>query len=104
MYSILITFLLVVFLAVAFSLQNADPIKINFFWTFEVSLVLVLLTALACGVLLSIIASLPSFFKKSRLIAQQQKTIAQLKQAATEVQLEQTETEHKQLSVHPDVL
>ena len=93
MYSILLTFLLVVFFAVAFSLQNADPIKINFFWTFEASLVLVLLTALACGVLLSIIASLPSFIKKNRLIAQQQKTIAKL---------EQTASEYKQLPVHLD--
>jgi len=72
MYSVLITFLLVLFFAVAFSLQNSDPIILNFFsWTFQGSLVVVLLTALACGVMLSIVASLPSFIKKSRLIAQQ---------------------------------
>ena len=94
MYSILITFLLVLFFAVAFSLQNSEPIIINFFsWTFQGSLVVVLLTALACGVALSVIASLPSFIKKSRLIAQQQKTIAQL---------EHTATEHKQLPVTSD--
>ena len=94
MYSVLLTFLLVLFFAVAFSLQNSEPIIINFFsWRFQGSLVVVLLTALACGVLLSVIASLPSFIKKSRLIAQQQKTIAQL---------EQTAAEHKQLPVNPD--
>jgi hypothetical protein len=53
----------------------------------------VLLTALACGVILSIIASLPSFIKKSRLIAQQQKTIAKL---------ERTAAEQKQLPFNPD--
>jgi uncharacterized integral membrane protein len=96
MYSALITFLLVLFFAVAFSLQNSEPIILNFFsWTFQGSLVVVLLTALACGVILSIIASLPSFIKKSRLIAQQQKTIAKL---------EQTVAEQERLSVNPDPL
>ena len=79
MYSVLIIFLLVLFFAVAFSLQNSEPIILNFFsWTFQGSLVVVLLTALACGVMLSIVASLPSFIKKSRLITKQQKTIAEL--------------------------
>ena len=96
MYSALITFLLVLFFAVAFTLQNSEPIILNFFsWTFQGSLVVVLLTALACGVILSIIASLPSFIKKSRLIAQQQKTIAKL---------EQTVAEQEQLPVNPDPL
>jgi len=94
MYSVLIIFLLILFFAVAFSLQNSEPIILNFFsWTFQGSLVVVLFTALAFGVLLSIVASLPSFIKKSRLIAQQQKTIAQL---------EQTVAEQKQLPVKPN--
>ncbi len=96
MYSALITFLLVLFFAVAFSLQNSEPIKIDFFsWTIEASRAVVLLTALACGVMLGVIASLPSFIKKSRLIAQQQKTIAQL---------ERSVEEQKQLPVNPDPL
>jgi uncharacterized integral membrane protein len=96
MYSALIIFLLVLFFAVAFSLQNSEPIILNFFsWTFEASRAVVLLTALACGVLLGAIASLPSYMKKRRLIAQQQKTIAQL---------EQTVEEQKQLPVNPDPL
>ena len=94
MYSVLLTFLLVLFFAVAFSLQNSEPIIINFFsWRFQGSLVVILLTALACGVLLSVIASLQSFIKKRRLIAQQQKTIAQL---------ERTTFEQKQLPVNPN--
>jgi len=99
MYSALITFLLVLFFAVAFSLQNSEPIILNFFsWTFQGSLVVVLLTALACGVILSIIASLPSFIKKSRLIAQQQKSIAKLERTVAE------HNEPKQLPVHTDPL
>ena len=99
MYSALITFLLVLFFAVAFSLQNSEPIMLNFFsWTFQGSLVVVLLTALACGVILSIIASLPSFIRKSRLITQQQKTIAKLERIVAE------HNEAKQLPANPDPL
>lgn len=102
MYSVLLTFLLVLFLAVAFSLQNSEPIIINFFsWRFQGSLVVVLLTALACGVLLTVIASFPSFLKKRRLIAQQQKTIAELERTIAE-QTPQPETEA--VVVHTPVL
>ena len=96
MYAALITFLFVLFFAVAFSLQNSEPIKINFFSTFEASLVVVVLAAVVCGVILSLIASLPSFIKKSRVIAQQQKTIAKLERIVAE------HNEHKQLTVEPD--
>jgi len=84
MYSTLIIFLFVLFFAVAFSLQNSEPIKINFFSTFEVSLVVVVLTSLACGFVLTLIASIPSFIRKSRLIAQQQNTIAKLERIVAE--------------------
>ena len=81
----LIAALLLVFLAVAFSLQNSVPITIQFFaWTFEGSLVLVLLTALALGVIISLLASLPSQIKKNRLIVQQQKKIEDLEHSMTE--------------------
>lgn len=86
MYSVLIAFLLLLFLVVAFSLQNSQPITINFFtWTFQGSLVVVLLTALACGVMLSVLASLPASLKRSRLIAHQQKTIAALERSVAEL-------------------
>lgn len=91
----LVLALLIVFLAVAFSLQNNEPITIHFFaWTFEGSLVLVLLTTLALGVIISVLASLPSQIKKNRLIAQQHKTISDL---------EQSLTEHKRSSVHTGI-
>ena len=99
MYSVLLIFLLILFFAVAFSLQNSEPIILNFFsWRFQGSLVVVLLTALACGVILTVIASLPSFIKKSRLISQQQKTIAKLERIVAE------HNEAKQLPVNPDPL
>lgn len=86
MYSALIAFLLLLFFAVAFSLQNSDTIIINFFaWTFQGSLVVILLTTLALGVVLSVLASLPSYIKKSRLVAQQQKTIATLERSLAEL-------------------
>jgi len=97
MYSVLLTFLLVLFFAVAFSLQNSEPITIDFFsWTLEASRAVVLLTALSCGVLLGVLASLPSFIKKSRLITQQQKTIAKFERIVAE------QNEQKQLPVNPD--
>jgi len=75
----LVVALILVFLAVGFALQNNEPITIHFFsWTFEGSLVLVLLTTLALGIIISVLASLPSQIKKSRTIAQQQKTIIKL--------------------------
>jgi uncharacterized integral membrane protein len=94
MYSVLIAILLLLFLVVAFSLQNAQPIIINFFgWTFQGSLVVVLLTALACGVVLSVLASLPSYIKKCRLIAQQQKTIATLERSVAEMKRPQEKSQ-----------
>jgi uncharacterized integral membrane protein len=86
MYSALMVLLLLLFFAVAFSLQNSEPIVLNFFaWTFQGSQAVVLLTALAAGVGLTVLASLPSYFKKSRLIAQQQKTIAALERSVAEL-------------------
>lgn len=78
----LLAALLLLFLAVAFALQNAATVTIQFLgWVFEGSLALVLLTALATGVVLTVLASLPSQIRRTRLIAQQQKTIAQLERA-----------------------
>jgi uncharacterized integral membrane protein len=87
MYSALIAFLFLLFFAVAFSLQNSELVIINFFaWTFQGSLVVVLLTATGLGVVLCVLASLPSYIKKTRLIARQQKTIATLERSVAELQ------------------
>lgn len=94
MYSALIAFLLLLFLTVAFSLQNSEPIIINFFaWTFQGSLVIVLLTAMALGVVLSVLASFPSYIKKNRLITQQQKTIATLERSVADLKKPQAKSQ-----------
>ncbi|MBA3966674.1 MAG: LapA family protein [Nitrospirales bacterium] len=86
MYSALLALLLLLFFAVAFSIQNSEPIILNFFaWTFQGSRAVMLLTALALGVSLTLLASLPSYIKKSRLIAKQQKTIATLEKSVIEL-------------------
>jgi len=90
----LIAFLLILFFAVAFSLQNAEPIIIHFFGLrFEGSLVIILLTALAFGVMLTVLTSLPSQIKKRRLISRQQKTIADLERKIHESMTESEPTE-----------
>ncbi len=115
MYSVLLTILVVLFFAVAFTLHNPEPITILFFsWTFEGSLAVILLTTLACGALLGVCASLPSFVKKRRLMTQQQKIITKLEhtvdeqsrlitqQKTTIGNLEQSLNEPKGTVLHPD--
>lgn len=86
MYSALLALLLLLFFAVAFSIQNSEPIILNFFaWTLQGSRAVMLLTALALGVSLTLLASLPHYIKKNRLIAKQQKTIATLERSVTEL-------------------
>jgi uncharacterized integral membrane protein len=86
MYSALLALLLLLFFAVAFSIQNSEPIILNFFaWTFQGSRAVLLLTALALGVGLTVLASLPSYIKNRRLIARQQKTIATLERSVAEL-------------------
>lgn len=85
MYSALLALLLLLFFTVAFSIQNSEPIILNFFaWTFQGSRALMLLTALALGVGLTVLAALPIYIKKIRLIAKQQKMIATLEQSVAE--------------------
>lgn len=94
MYFVLIVFLFLLFFAAAFSLQNSEPIIINFFaWTFHGSRSVVLLMALGLGVVLSVLASLPSYIKKSRLIARQQKTIDTLERSLAELKDSSSKTQ-----------
>lgn len=74
--------LIIVFFAVVFSLQNAIPVTIRFFnWTFEGSLVIVLLTTLCTGMLIHMLASVPTRIKKMRQITQLHKRIAELERS-----------------------
>ena len=75
----LIATLVIVFLTVAFSLQNDQTVSIQFFeWTFEGSLVLVLLTTLCLGILIHILASMPARIRKSKEIAELNKRVTEL--------------------------
>ncbi|MYA29017.1 MAG: LapA family protein [Nitrospira sp. SB0666_bin_27] len=75
----LIATLVVVFLTVAFSLQNDQTVSIQFFeWTFEGSLVLVLLTTLCLGIVIHILASMPARIRKSKEIAELTKRVTEL--------------------------
>jgi uncharacterized integral membrane protein len=85
MYSALLALLILLFFAVAFYIQNSEPIILNFIaWTFQGSRAIMLLSALGLGVSLTLLASLPSYIKISRLIAKQQKTIAALERSVAE--------------------
>ena len=75
----LIATLVIVFLTVAFSLQNDQTVSIKFFeWTFEGSLVLVLLTTLCLGIVIHILASMPTRIRKSQKIAELNKRVMEL--------------------------
>lgn len=75
----LIATLVLLFFTVAFSLQNDQTISIKFFkWTFEGSLVLVLLTTLCLGIVIHILASMPARIRKSKEIAELNKRVTEL--------------------------
>ena len=81
----LIAALIIVFLAVAFSLQNDQTVSIMFFqWDFQGSLVLVLLATLCLGMLIHLLASIPERIRKSRQTAQLQKRINKLEHSLSE--------------------
>ncbi len=81
----LIAALIIVFFAVAFSLQNDQMVAITFFqWDFQGSLVLVLLTTLFLGMLIHLLASMPARIRKSRHASQLQKRIAELEHSLSE--------------------
>ena len=82
---LLISALITVFLAVAFSLQNDQPVSITFFqWEFQGSLVLILLATLCLGMLIHLLASMPGRIKKSRQTAHLQKRITELEHSCSE--------------------
>lgn len=81
----LIAALIIVFFAVAFSLQNDQAVSITFFqWDFQGSLVLVLLTTLFLGMLIHLLASMPARIRKSRQVSQLQKRITELEHSLSD--------------------
>lgn len=82
----LLAALLLVVIAVAFSLQNAhSPLSIQFLgWTYEGSLVPILLSTLCIGMLIHFLATMPARFRKSRQITQLEKRISELERSLME--------------------
>ncbi len=81
----LVAALVIVFLTVAFSLQNVRSVAIKFLeWNFEGSLVLVLLTTLFLGMLIHLLASMPVRMRKTRQIVQLNTRIAELEHCLSE--------------------
>ncbi len=86
-------------LGIVFALQNAVPVTLTFLvWRIDSSLALVLLVALAAGVLVSFLATLPSLVKGGWTMSGQKRQLKRLEAqiVAFEDQLaikEQTEAE-----------
>jgi len=58
-------------LVALFSIQNAQPVQVNFFnWYFEASQVIVLLLAFAIGLVTAFLLSVPGRVRKSRELAE----------------------------------
>ena len=61
-------------LAVIFALQNAQPVKVTFLhWSFDGSLVIILLLTFLVGVISAFIASIPGYIRMKREISARRK-------------------------------
>jgi uncharacterized integral membrane protein len=86
--------LLVAALAVIFAVQNTEIVTVDFLaWSFQGSLALILLIALASGAIASSLASIPSMFRVHRLGGAQRRNIENLQ--AEIVKLKQELEHHK---------
>lgn len=84
----LIFALIIALLAVIFSVQNTEPVTINFlFWTFQGSLALILMITLATGVIVGFLTSSPSMLKSRSTISTQKKKIAELEATLAEKEI-----------------
>jgi uncharacterized integral membrane protein len=71
--------LIIAIVAVIFALQNLAAVTITFlFWSIHGSLALVLLVTLACGVLISLLTSMPGLVRGKWTTSKQGKKLASL--------------------------
>jgi len=60
-----IVVIVIIALAVVFSVQNAEPVAVSFLsWTFETSLAIVIFLSVLSGILIAAIISLPGKFRR----------------------------------------
>ena len=77
-FTVIIALALTVLVAL-FSIQNAQPVQVNFFnWYFQASLVIVLMLAFAIGLVTAALLSVPARIKKSRELAECRKRLKEL--------------------------
>lgn len=83
----LIVSLIIAVLAIIFALQNTAITSVTFIlWTFTGSLALVLLIALAAGILISFLASLPTLIKDRLTISRQTRKLGELENSLADYQ------------------
>ena len=76
----LIIFLFLAIAVALFAVQNAGPVTLRLgFWSVEMSLVVVVLVAVALGAVLASMLSLPGWFRDRRLLRQQSKELEALR-------------------------
>jgi len=76
----LIIFLFLAIAVALFAVQNAGPVTLRFgFWSVEMSLVVVVLVAVALGAVLASLLSLPGWFRDRRLLRQKSKELEALR-------------------------
>jgi putative membrane protein len=79
MQVLLLLAILVAALAVIFAVQNTAIVTVDFlFWSFQGSLALILLVALAAGAIASSLASIPSMFRAHSLSGAQRRKVEEL--------------------------
>jgi lipopolysaccharide assembly protein A len=92
--------LAVAIIAVIFTVQNTTVTQISFLlWSFEGSLALMLLIALALGALFSFFASLPTLIRRDNMIRSQKKRISEAESLLIENKLK-LETVQKKLETY----
>jgi len=89
MQILLLVAILVAALAVIFAVQNTEIVNVDFlFWSFQGSLALILLVALAAGAIASSLASIPSIFRAHRTGNAQRHKIETLEAELQKIRLE----------------
>jgi lipopolysaccharide assembly protein A len=92
----LVLALIIAIVAVVFALQNTALVTLTFFlWSFQGSLALLVLVALAVGALVGILVSLPGLVKNSWTSASQKKKITTLQTSLDDYRAKLDEAQRK---------
>lgn len=96
--------LIIAIVAVVFALQNLTVVTVTLLlWKVDSSLALVLLISLAAGVLISLLASLPSWIRSRLALSNQKKKLAALETERNTLQQKADETDKEMLTLEEQV-